>query len=134
MTRIAIVSPSPLLAAGLAAALSGVPDWAVAVQPGTGDAEALVLHARDAADALSQHAALPPGVPAVLLGDDLRELAQRSASEPRALALLAPSPRRRGCARRWPRCCKGCRCATRRTPTAGAAFTHATHRPSTTNR
>ena len=91
MTRIAIVSPSPLLAGGLAAALHGVQDWAVAVQPGMADADALVLHAHDAADALAQHAALPPQVPAVMLGDQLRELAQRAAAEPRALALLASS-------------------------------------------
>ncbi len=90
MTRIAIVCPSPLLAGGLAAALQGEPGWTVAAADDGTAADALVLHTRDSADALARHAALPPRLPAVVLGTELRELAQRSAAEPRALALLAP--------------------------------------------
>ena len=85
MSRIVIVSPSPLLAGGLAAALSAVDGWEVAVQAAPDDADVLVLHAHDPDASL----ALPPGVPAVVLGDDLRDLASRP--EPRALALLSPA-------------------------------------------
>jgi len=88
-THIAVLSPSPLLAGGLVAALQGVDGWTV--DSDAGAADAFVLHARDAAEALARHAALPPGVPAVLLGEQLREVARRAAAEPRALALLAPS-------------------------------------------
>jgi len=88
-THIAVLSPSPLLAGGLVAALQGVDGWTV--DSDAGAADAFVLHARDAAEALARHAALPPGAPAVLLGEQLREVARRAAAEPRALALLAPS-------------------------------------------
>ena len=90
MPRIAIVTPSPLLAGGLMAALSAVADWQPCLQPTADDADTAVLHARDAREALALHAALPPELPAVLLGEDLRELATRSAGLPRALALLSP--------------------------------------------
>jgi ATP/maltotriose-dependent transcriptional regulator MalT len=89
--RIAIVAPSPLQASGLAAALAGVPEWQVAIQdqpPRAGHDAAAVLQARDAAQALALHAALPGALPAVMLGDELRELAQQPAT--RALALLSP--------------------------------------------
>ena len=89
MTRIAVVTASPLLAGGVVAALADVADWQLSVQTTFDDAEAFVLHARDARDALALHAALPPELPAVVLGEDLRELAARSAGQPRALALLA---------------------------------------------
>ena len=82
-TRIVIVSSSPLLADGLAAALSCVDEWQVLVSSTPDQADVLVLHAHE------PDAALPPDVPAVVLGDDLRELASRS--ESRALALLSPS-------------------------------------------
>jgi len=90
MTTIVVVSPSPLLADGLVAALSSVPGWHVAVHAVPVAADLLVLHARDAAQALAWHAALPPQQNAVLLGDDLRELARRAAGETRPLALLSP--------------------------------------------
>jgi DNA-binding NarL/FixJ family response regulator len=89
MNRIAIVSPSPLWAGGVAAALNAQPDWRVQVQEDARDSDAAVLHAQVAADALRQHAALPSLLPTVWVGDDLRELAARSGAEPRALALLA---------------------------------------------
>jgi len=90
-THITILSPTPLLAGGLVAALQGVDGWTVELAGDASAADALVLHTRDAAEAVARHAALPPGVPAVLLGDSLREVARRAAAEPRALALLAPS-------------------------------------------
>lgn len=92
MTRIAVVAPAPLLASGLAAALAGVADWEVRLQdqpPHEGDgAAAAVLQARDGAQALALHAALPRDLPAVLLGADLRAVAQQPATRP--LALLSP--------------------------------------------
>ena len=90
-THIAILTPSPLLAGGLAAALQGVDGWTVGLQGDAGSADALVLHARDAAEALALHAGLPPGVPAVLLAEPQRELARRAAADRRPLALLAPN-------------------------------------------
>ncbi len=90
MTDIVVVSPSPLLADGLAAALAGVDGWQVNVRQTPEAADVLVLHARDAAQALALHAALPAPQAAVLLGTDLRELARRNNSEARALALLSP--------------------------------------------
>ena len=84
-TRIVIVSSSRLLADGLAAALSCVDDWQVSVSSTTELADVLVLHANEPDAVLG----LPPNLPAVVLGDDLRELASRS--ESRALALLSPS-------------------------------------------
>ena len=89
MTQIAIVSASPWLAEGLAAALAGVPGWQVVVRAEPGTADVLVLHGQHAAQAAR---ALPPDTPAVLLGDDLRELAQRSATEPRALLAADATP------------------------------------------
>ena len=89
--RIAIVCSSPLLAGGLAAALQDVDGWTVQARRDSSEADALVLHARDSAEALARHAALPPGLPAVLLGDDLHEVVRRAAGDPRALALLTPS-------------------------------------------
>ena len=91
MTHIVIVSPAPLLADGLAAALAATAGWQVEVRPAPETADALVLHARDAVEALALLAAAPPEVPVVMLGDDLREAAQRSAGDGRAVALLAPS-------------------------------------------
>jgi DNA-binding NarL/FixJ family response regulator len=90
MTGIVVVSPSPLLAEGVVGALSGVPGWQVAARQSPSAADVLVLHARDAAQSLALHAALAPQQRAVLLADDLRELARRSAGEPRPLALLSP--------------------------------------------
>ena len=84
MTRIVIVSSSPLLASGLVQALSAVDGWQVLVQPEPDGADVLVLHAHDPDAAL----ALPPEVPAVVLGDDLRDLAARRDARP--LALLSP--------------------------------------------
>ncbi len=93
MTLITIVSPTPLLADGLAAALAGVAGWQVSVRRSLEpdeQADVLVLHARDAAQALALHAALPAQQRAVLLGADLRELARRSSNGAHALALLSP--------------------------------------------
>jgi DNA-binding NarL/FixJ family response regulator len=90
LLRIGIRSTSPLIAGGLLAALSGVADWQPSTDPAV-DGDALVLHTQGGADALARHAALPPRLPAVLLGEDLREIAQRSAADPRPLALLASS-------------------------------------------
>jgi two-component system, NarL family, nitrate/nitrite response regulator NarL len=86
VTRIAIVSPSPLFAQGLAAALAGMADWQVDVHATLADApaaDALVLHA-GAADHLSL---LPPATPLVLLGDD----GARPPIDGRAVARLAPA-------------------------------------------
>jgi DNA-binding NarL/FixJ family response regulator len=88
MTRVVIISPSPLFADGLTAALSGMPGWQVERSAAPDGADALVLHVRDETDAQAQIAALPPAQPAVVLGEELRELAQRSDGRP--LALLAP--------------------------------------------
>jgi DNA-binding CsgD family transcriptional regulator len=74
--RIAILSPSPLWASGIAAALSAGTGWQLVESE---DADAVVM--------LAGEAALPPGVPAVVLGDDLREFA--APGEGRPLALLA---------------------------------------------
>jgi DNA-binding NarL/FixJ family response regulator len=90
VARIAIVSASPLFADGLAAALAGVAGWQVERVSAPQLADALVIHVHGEADSLALHAALPPAVPAVLLGDELRELALRSAGESRPLALIAP--------------------------------------------
>lgn len=89
--RIAIVCSSPLLAGGLAAALQGEAGWTVQTRGDAAEADALLLHARDAAEALARHAALPPGLPAVMLGEALRDLARRTPAEARPLALLAES-------------------------------------------
>jgi DNA-binding NarL/FixJ family response regulator len=88
MTRIVVVCASPLLAEGLAGALSGVAGWDVESASAPAAADLLVLHARDAAQALAWHAGLAPRQRAVLLADDRRELARRSAGDTRALALL----------------------------------------------
>ncbi|MDE2456544.1 MAG: response regulator transcription factor [Burkholderiales bacterium] len=85
MIRIAIVSPSPMLAEGLAAALAGVEGWQVELHataaPAGAAPDLLVLHGR----ACDEPA--PPGLPLVLIGDDLREAGQRAGGV--ALALLA---------------------------------------------
>lgn len=81
----AIVSASPLLAQGLAAALSDCDTTTT-----EGQAEVQVLHARDAAHAMTLLAHAPPDAALVVLGDDLRELAARTAADPRPLALLSP--------------------------------------------
>jgi DNA-binding NarL/FixJ family response regulator len=88
MSRIAVVSASPLWASGVAAALALQPDWKVQVQDVALDSDAAVLQVPDATAALRQHAALPPQMPAVWVGDDLRELAARHGGEARAAALL----------------------------------------------
>lgn len=93
MSDIAVVSASPRLAEGLASALAGVADWRVAIHPAPAPADALVLHVRDAAQAVAWCAALPALQPCVLLGDDLREVARRHVAEPRPLALLSPELR-----------------------------------------
>ena len=86
LLQIAIVSRAPLVASGLLSALSAVAEWQLAVHAeplAAAAADALVLH-HDAGDALP---ALPPGLPTVVLGDDLVEWS--TLTEPRALALLA---------------------------------------------
>jgi DNA-binding NarL/FixJ family response regulator len=84
LKRIAVVSSSPLWASGVSAALSAHAGWHV--QPGLDEADAIVLQVLPEAGDL---AVWPPALPAVLVGDDLRELvAQRGARAP--LALLAP--------------------------------------------
>jgi DNA-binding NarL/FixJ family response regulator len=90
MSDIAVVSASPLLAEGLAGALAGVTDWRVTIHPAPTAADALVLHVRDAAQAVAWCTALPALQPCVLLGDDLREVARLSAAGSRPLALLSP--------------------------------------------
>lgn len=72
-----------MLADGLAAALTGVDGWVVEVgtAPAPPRADLLVLHGRAVDEAW------PPGLPLVLIGDDLREAAQRAGAAP--LALLA---------------------------------------------
>jgi two-component system, NarL family, nitrate/nitrite response regulator NarL len=86
VTRIAVVSPSPLFAQGLAAALAGTDDWQVAVCATLAEApaaDALVLHL----GAAEPVAALAPATPLVLLGDD----GARLAFDGRAVARLAPA-------------------------------------------
>jgi len=89
MTRIVIVSSSPLLAGGVAAALAGIDGWQVALRPTLAgadtDADALVLLGQPALDSL------PPATPLVLVGDELREalLLNSRGAESRPLALLA---------------------------------------------
>jgi DNA-binding NarL/FixJ family response regulator len=95
MPNIAIVSPSPLWASGVAAALAEVPDWQLSTHAATDDLQrglhqAAVLQARDAATSLRLHAGLSSHLPAVFLGHDLRELALQPASQRAALALLWP--------------------------------------------
>jgi DNA-binding NarL/FixJ family response regulator len=91
VTRIVVVSPSPLVADGLRAALAATPGWTVETADAPTDADVLVLHARDAAYAVGLLNALAPGRTAVLIGDDLREAAARAVAEARPLALLAPA-------------------------------------------
>jgi len=92
MTRIAIGAASPLVADGIASALA--PTWlaevvgapsAMAALLARGGHDALVAQARDAAEALSLLAALPPALPAVLLTDAGRDLAARGEARPLAL-------------------------------------------------
>jgi DNA-binding CsgD family transcriptional regulator len=82
--RVVIVSASPLLAGGLAEALSGVAEWQVSVQPEPGEADVLVTDAPEHPGL----AALPPAVGLVLLGEDLHDGAARHDARP--LALLSP--------------------------------------------
>lgn len=94
MTRVAVVSASPLLAQGLAAALAGAADWHVQTYAAVAEAQAadvVVLHVAHGDDAFARSAALPPAMPLVLLVDDGREGAARVAAEGRSLALLAPA-------------------------------------------
>lgn len=77
VARIVIVSPSPLLADGLAAALAGVEGWWVELQPTVVAADVLVLSNPP------PHADWPPATPLVLVGDDLR-----GPGDNRPLALL----------------------------------------------
>ena len=80
MKRIAVVGMSPLWASGVSAVLSAHAGWQV--QSTTDRADAIVMQAQPDAAEL-------PALPAVLVGDDLRELtAQRGHGLP--LALLAP--------------------------------------------
>jgi DNA-binding NarL/FixJ family response regulator len=85
LARIVIHSPAPLLANGVAAALSSVDGWQVELSSDPGHADVMVLHVQDADETL----ALPPGMPAVVLSDDLASLAARA--EQRAWALLSPA-------------------------------------------
>jgi DNA-binding NarL/FixJ family response regulator len=88
---IAIVATSTLWADGVRVALQARPDWQPRLQPLPPEGEpaaAYVLLPRDAASALALHAGLPAAAAAVVLGDDLREMAARAAADPRALALL----------------------------------------------
>jgi len=85
LTRIAIHSSAPLLANGVAAALSSVQGWQVDLSSDSDHADVIVLHVQDADETL----ALPPGMPAVVLGEDLSSLAARA--EQRAWALLSPA-------------------------------------------
>ncbi len=66
MARIVIVGPSPLLAGGLAAALSGVEGWSVEVQATATAADVLVWPQPP------EHAGWPPATPLVLIGDEVR--------------------------------------------------------------
>lgn len=96
--RIAVVGASPLVADGIRAALGGSGDdddslGILVVPPARltdAGIAAAVVHARDSDDALALCAALPPGLPAVVLGDDLREIAARGAADARPLGLLVP--------------------------------------------
>ena len=81
MKRIAVVSASPLWASGVSAVLAAHAGWQV--QSTAELADAIVLQVQP------ESAELPPALPAVLIGEDLRELvAQRGTGAP--LALLAP--------------------------------------------
>ena len=83
MTHIAIVSLQPLLAQGLAAALTGEAGWQLSLHAEPVPADAWVLHrGDDAAVPL-----LPAEVPSVVIGDAL----QAWAALPRTLALLPTS-------------------------------------------
>jgi DNA-binding NarL/FixJ family response regulator len=84
LKRIAVLSPSPLWTSGVTAVLSAHGGWQV--QPTPDHADAIVMQVpSDAADLV----ALSAATPAVLIGDDLRELsAQRGLLAP--LALLSP--------------------------------------------
>ena len=85
MARIVIIARTTLLASGLLQALSGVDGWVVSVQAEPGDADVVVWQAVPDSTDLE----LPPGMPAVLLGDALDDFA--STDDARALALLTPA-------------------------------------------
>jgi len=81
LKRIAVVSASPLWSSGVSAALLAHAGWQVQTSPDQADAIVLQVQA--------DGAAWTSTLPAVLVGDDLRELAaQRGSGAP--LALLAP--------------------------------------------
>lgn len=80
MTHIAIVTGTPLLAQGLAAALAGEPDWQLSQHGEPVAADVLVLHRGDDASVPSS----PPDVPLVVIGSALRAWA----ALPQPLALL----------------------------------------------
>lgn len=80
MTHIAIVTATPLLAQGLAAALAGEADWRLSQHGEPVAADVLVLHRGDDSTVLP----LPPDVPAVLIGSALRDWT----ALPQPLALL----------------------------------------------
>ena len=83
--RIIIIAATPLLASGLLQALSGVDGWVVSMQVEPGDADVVVWQAvPDGVDL-----ELPPGTPAVLLGEALGDFV--GAHDARALALLTPA-------------------------------------------
>jgi len=81
LTRIAIVTGTPLLAQGLAAALAGESGWQISEHLEPVAADVLVLHRGDDASVPP----LPPDVPVVVIGSALRHWA----ALPQPLALLA---------------------------------------------
>lgn len=81
MTHIAIVTGTPLLAQGLAAALSGEPGWELSQHGEAVAADVLVLHRGGDATVPT----LPPCVPAVVIGSALRDWV----ALPQPLALLS---------------------------------------------
>jgi DNA-binding CsgD family transcriptional regulator len=80
LTHIAIVTGTPLLAQGLAAALAGESGWQLSQHGEPIAADVLVLHRGDDATVPP----LPPGVPVVVIGSALRDWA----ALPQPLALL----------------------------------------------
>lgn len=81
MTHIAIVTRTPLLAQGLAAALAGEPGWQISQHGEPVAADVLVLHRGDDASVPP----LPPDVPAVVIGSALRDWAALPLAQPIAL-------------------------------------------------
>ena len=85
MTRVLIISRSPLLADGLAAALSPVEGWQIDVAALPEAADVWVMQAREV-DALT--ADVPTDLPLVLIGTEAHPI---RSMHPRALALLPSS-------------------------------------------